>query len=65
MVGIIFPLASIAFLFIYSVVDSTHECAKKLKKKIVLKQLLIIYTFLNQMRIGKNIRHKEDRMKPL
>ena len=29
------------------------------------KQLLIMYTFLNQMRTGKNIRHKDDRMRSL
>ena len=27
-----------------------------------LKQLLIMYTFLNHMKIGKNIQHKDDRM---
>ena len=31
----------------------------------VLKQLLIMYTFLNQMRIGKNIQHKDDKMNSL
>ena len=28
----------------------------------VLKQLLIMYSYLNQMRIGKNIRHNDDRI---
>ena len=27
--------------------------------------LLILYTFLNQMKVGKNIRHKDDRMNSL
>ena len=31
----------------------------------VSKQLLILYTFLNQMRIGKNIWHKDDRINSL
>ena len=31
----------------------------------VSKQLLKLYTFLNQMRIGKNIQHKDDRMNSL
>ena len=31
----------------------------------VSKQLLIMYTFLNQMRIGKNIQHKDDKMNSL
>ena len=31
----------------------------------VSKQLLIMYTFLNQMRIGKNIQQKDDRMNSL
>ena len=30
--------------------------------EFVLKQLLIMYIFLIQMRIGKNIRHKDDRI---
>ena len=35
------------------------------KSTAVSKQLLIMYTFLSQMRIGENIRHKDDRMKSL
>jgi len=31
----------------------------------VLKQLLIMYNFMIQMRIGKNIRHKDDRINSL
>jgi len=31
----------------------------------VSEQLLIMYTFLNQMKIGKNIQHKDDRMNSL
>ena len=29
------------------------------------QQLLILYTFLNQLRYGKNIRHKDDRITSL
>ena len=35
------------------------------KSAAVSKKLLILYTFLNQMRIGKNIQYKDDRMNSL
>ena len=30
-----------------------------------VSKLLILYTFLNEIRVGKNIRHKDDRMTSL
>ena len=46
-------------MFVSNVFHSSH-----LIKKCIQNQqlLLILYTLLNQMRVVKNIRHKDDRM---
>ena len=51
------------FLFL---LKSVGSCGSSIfANKLLLKQLLIMYTFLNQMRIGKNIQQKDDRMSSL
>ena len=45
------------------VTSSYHLCVECFSQNQQL--LLILYTLLNQMRVVKNIRHKDDRMKSL
>ena len=50
-------------VFVLNIFPNLH-----LIQKCIYNQQLFwnsMYTFLNQMRIGKNIRHKDDRMKSL
>ena len=50
-------------MFVLNIFPNLH-----LIQKCIYNQQLFwnsMYTFLNQMRIGKNIRHKDDRMKSL
>ena len=49
-------------IFASNVFDNSHLIQKCIQNQ---QQLLILYTFLNQMRVVKNIRHKDDRMKSL
>ena len=45
-------------IFLSNIFPNSHLIQKRIRNQ----QLLILYTFLNQIRIGKNIQHKDDRM---
>ena len=45
-----------------NVFSNSHLIQKCIQNQ---QQLLILYTFLNRMRVGKNIRHKDNRMNSL
>ena len=49
-------------IFVSNVFHNSHLIQKCIQKQ---QQLLILYTFLNQMRVVKNIRRKDDRMNSL
>ena len=49
-------------IFESNVFPNSHLIQKCIQNQ---QQLLILYTFLNQMRVVKNIRRKDDRMKSL
>ena len=49
-------------IFLSNVFHNSHLIQKRIQNQ---QQLLILYTFLNQMRVVKNIRCKDDRMKSL
>ena len=50
------------FIFALNVFHNSHLIQKCIQNQ---QQLLILYTFLNQMRVVKNIRRKDDRMNSL
>ena len=49
-------------IFVSNVFHNAHLIQKCIQNQ---QQLLILYTFLNQMRVVKNIRRKDDRMNSL
>jgi hypothetical protein len=49
-------------IFGLNVFHNSHLIQKCIQNQ---QQLLILYTFLNQMRVVKNIRRKDDRMNSL
>ena len=49
-------------IFASNVFHNSHLIQKCIQNQ---QLLLILYTFLNQMRVVKNIRRKEDRMNTL
>ena len=49
-------------IFVSNIFLNSHLIQKCIQNQ---QQLLILYTFLNQLRYGKNIRHKDDRITSL
>ena len=49
-------------IFVLNIFPNSHLIQKCIQNQ---QLLLILYTLLNQMRVVKNIRHKDDRMNSL